>query len=128
MTGDKNKQNYEINYKVSIDNRFGLIFFDSSMIDLNFSFSYCNLELGNILYHFGKLNCKTVTVWVDNLRYKYKIPTQEMINEFQVSMLPDQINPISPFINVVRVHESTHENLYILKDMKYNPTIPDTKY
>lgn len=38
------------------------------------------------------------------------------------------MNPISPFINVVRVQESTHENTYILKEMMYNPALPDSKY
>jgi hypothetical protein len=68
---DKNKANYEINYHVQLDNKFGLIFYESNLIDLSFTFHNCYLELSNLLYHFGKLNCKSVLVKVDNLRFNY---------------------------------------------------------
>lgn len=68
---------------MNIDSRFGLIFYDSSLIDLHFEFNNCVVELGNLLYHFGKLNCKNVILSVDSLRFKYLMPTQEMMNDFQ---------------------------------------------
>lgn len=61
---------------------------------------------------------------MDNLRFKYNIPTQEMLNEFRHSLNSSQVNPISPFINVVRVFEST----YILKEMKYSPSLPEKHF
>lgn len=111
LTADKNKKNYEINYLVSIDNKFGLIFYDSSLIDLTFTFHHCYLELRNVLYHFGKLNCKQVTIHVDNLRFDYKQPNSDHFPVAKPSCM------LSHFINVVQVKETT-TNTYVLKEMR----------
>ena len=133
LASDKNKKNFEINYHVSLDSKFGLIFYDSSLIDLTFTFHNCYLELRNVLYHFGKLNCKSVTVLVDNLRFDYKqqIPSSSLLpfNQHQKEQQASSNSMLSHFIHVVSVKENpSHENMYVLKEMVQHQNMPPNYY
>ena len=62
---------YSVNYTVHIDSKFGLAFYDSSVIDLHFTYLNSHLELSNVLYHFAKIACKSTTLRIDNLVFNY---------------------------------------------------------
>ena len=68
----KNQVYMQVKNQVHIYEIFNVKFYDSSKVDLIFNFRNCVLELSNLLMRFGKLNCKSVTLRLDELNYSYQ--------------------------------------------------------
>ena len=105
---------YSVNYTVQIDSKFGLTFYDSSVVDLEFTFLNSHLELSNILYHFAKLACKSTIVSVDNLVFNYS-------QRGNLKPLPYQqefSHQLCQFIDLIEVKDERSKNssTFMLKE------------
>ena len=72
--GELSPQKYEddqVTHPIHIYELFNIKLYNSLAVDLEFNFCNCQLELSNLLMRFGLLNCKKVTIRLDQLDYKY---------------------------------------------------------
>ena len=100
---------------MNIDSKFGLTFYDSSIIDLKFTFLNSHLELSNILYHFAKIACKSTVVRVDNLVFNY---SQKMQNLKPLPYQQEFCHQLCQFINLIEISDDKNSNssTFMLKE------------
>ena len=64
-------EDLQVTHPLYIYELFNIKFHNSLQVDLHFNFCNCQLELSNLLLRFGILNCKKVSLRLDQLDYKY---------------------------------------------------------
>ena len=89
-------QVYEISQPVKINELFSINFYDSSKIDLEFNFKSCYLELSNLLMRFSKLKCKSINIFVDQLKYENKFSFD--ISKPPTPFMAEMNDTIAPFL------------------------------